>query len=288
MKILSFGETLWDVYTDYALIGGAPLNFAAHAALQGADSWLVTGFGTDELGEKALSIIKDFGINTDYITISKEKSTGKCLITFDKNSTPSYNLLDDAAYDFIQTPDIKNEHFDILAFGTMALRHENNIKTIKDIIGMDIFKNIYTDLNIRPPFYSEETIRICLENATIVKISDEELPVVLDAIKINETDVKNAMQILAKKYPQLKLILITCGANGAFLYDTKAKKEYFTPAAKTEFVSAVGAGDSFGATFLVSLHNGKSIPDCLSLASKVSAFVVSKNDAVPKYNINNI
>jgi len=287
MKILSFGEMLWDVYTDSALIGGAPLNLAAHAALQGAEAWAVTGLGTDELGEKALSIVKDFGINTDYITICNEKPTGRCLVTFDENSVPSYNLLDDTAYDFIKTPNIEDESFDVLAFGTLSLRHENNIRTIKEIISMGVCKNIYCDLNIRPPFYSEDTIRLCLENATIAKISDEELPVVLDAIGMKEKSVNNAMPILAEKYPQLKLILITCGEKGAFLYNTTEKKEYYTPVTKTEFVSAVGAGDSFGATFLVALHDGKSIPDCLSIASKVSAFVVSKADAVPKYDINN-
>ena len=32
MKLLSFGEVLWDVYPEDRFIGGAPLNFAAHCA----------------------------------------------------------------------------------------------------------------------------------------------------------------------------------------------------------------------------------------------------------------
>ncbi len=32
MKILSFGEIIWDVYEDKKCIGGAPFNFAAHCA----------------------------------------------------------------------------------------------------------------------------------------------------------------------------------------------------------------------------------------------------------------
>ena len=30
MKLLSFGEIIWDVYPDEKYLGGAPLNFAAH------------------------------------------------------------------------------------------------------------------------------------------------------------------------------------------------------------------------------------------------------------------
>ena len=33
-KVIAFGEVLWDVYPDKATLGGAPLNLAAHAALQ--------------------------------------------------------------------------------------------------------------------------------------------------------------------------------------------------------------------------------------------------------------
>ena len=32
MKILSFGEIIWDIYSDKKCIGGAPFNFAAHCA----------------------------------------------------------------------------------------------------------------------------------------------------------------------------------------------------------------------------------------------------------------
>lgn len=289
MKILSFGEILWDVFPDGAFIGGAPLNLAAHTALQGADSRVVSAVGDDDYKEKTLNEVKALGVKTDYISILTSKITGKCLVSFDENHVPSYNLLDDVAYDYIQVPEISSDaRFDILAFGTLALRHENNIATLKELIGMEVCENIYSDLNIRPPFYSDESIRFCVENANIVKISDEELPTVLDALNIENTDIEGAVKSLTKKYSQLKIIIITCGENGAYCYDVKNCKMHYTPAEKTKFISAVGAGDSFGATFLVEYFKGKSIPECLALAAKVSAFVVSCNGAVPQYDINKL
>ena len=58
MKVLSFGEVLWDVYTDGAVLGGAPLNFAAHTSIQGAESYLISAVGNDELGRKTLEEVK--------------------------------------------------------------------------------------------------------------------------------------------------------------------------------------------------------------------------------------
>ena len=286
MKILSFGEIIWDVYSDGAFIGGAPLNLAAHAALQGADAWAVSAVGDDELGKKAFAKVKELGVKTEYIGIS-DKTTGKCLVTLDENSIPSYNVLENTAYDYIDVPVFKDgEEFDILAFGTLALRGENNIKTLKKLIDMKISDKIYSDLNIRPPFYSERSIRFCLENAHIVKISDEELPTVLEMIDVPCTDTENAMKILSEKYPQLEYILITCGDKGAYCYDTD--NIYFVSATKTDVASTVGAGDSFGATFLVELLKGKTIPECLNMASRVSAFVVSQSGAVPYYDIKSL
>ena len=46
-------------------------------------------------------------------------------------------------------------------------------------------------------------------------------------------------------------------------------------------VSTVGAGDSYGAAFLVSYLSGRSIPECLLRATEVSAEVVSRAEALP-------
>jgi len=39
MKILMFGEILWDVYPEEKHIGGAPLNCGAHLARHGGDDY---------------------------------------------------------------------------------------------------------------------------------------------------------------------------------------------------------------------------------------------------------
>ena len=94
-------------------------------------------------------------------------------------------------------------------------------------------------------------------------------------------------QCLCESYPQLKVVIITKGEHGSMVY-VKEGKDYHIAAKKVEVVSTVGAGDSFSATFLANYLKDESIETCLEMATKVSAFVVSKKDAIPDYTIENL
>ena len=81
MKILSFGEIIWDVYgPSERTLGGAPLNFAAYAAMAGADVYLASAVGDDAIGREAVESVKELGIDCRYVSVS-EKVTGQCLVT---------------------------------------------------------------------------------------------------------------------------------------------------------------------------------------------------------------
>ena len=286
MKLLSFGEIIWDIFDKSAYIGGAPLNLAAHAAMQGSNACIVSCVGDDRLGREAISEIEKTGVKTDYVSVCN-KPTGQCIVILDEHAVPSYNLIPDAAYDYITiNPALFSEKFDILSFGTLSLRKRHNITTLKKLISQENYKEIFTDLNIRKPFYSGESILFCLQNATIVKISDEELPVVTDMIIGEKLLPEAAALAIAKKFSNLKIIIITKGENGSMAYDCTKKKFYSCNAVKTKVVSTVGAGDSFGATFLTQYFRTTDIDYSLNIASKVSGFVVSVKEAVPNYNIN--
>ena len=282
MKILSFGEIIWDVYESEKFIGGAPLNLAAHCSKQGAESFMLSAVGNDDLGSDALNEVKSFNVKTDFVSVNEEKETGKCIVTLNENGVPSYNVLTDVAYDYIKVPDnISELQFDVFCFGTLALRSEENLKTVKSILENGKIEKIYCDINIRPPFFSDVTILFALENANILKISDEELHYVYNACDFNDENSK--LSSLAESYNNLEFILLTQGENGATVYDCKNKKTYTENAPKVEIASTVGAGDSFGATFICEYYKTKNIKKSLKKATEISAFVVSKKEAIPEY-----
>lgn len=282
--LLAFGEILWDVYPEEKFLGGASLNFAAHFAKFGHKADMLSALGNDALGEEARAKLVEWKLDHRFVPALGEKETGKCLVTLDENSIPSYNLLNDVAYDYISCDEVSRS-FDVLYFGTLALRSDYNFASLKALLARQSFGEIFVDVNIRPPFYSEKTVRFAVQNATILKISQEELPTVAALLGSDErTDHVAFAASLARHYPNLKCIIITLGGDGAYALLCKRGESAFCPAEKVSVKSTVGAGDSFGAAFVSEYLSGKSLAACLKTASAVAGFVVSQTAAVPDYD----
>lgn len=286
MKVLSFGEVLWDVYPDGKYIGGAPFNFAAHFARMGAEVFMISSVGNDPLGEETLNEIKRQNISTEFVSRVPKKETGRCLVTLGENGLPQYNLLSDVAYDYIGFPCLRDS-FDLLCFGTLALRSEHNKNCLKRLVSEKKFGDIFVDINIRPPFFTADSVTFALENATLLKISDEELGTVLKIAEISGGNHSEICKNLSRKFRNLKLIIITCGENGSFCFKSENGEEFFCSAEPAKVVSTVGAGDSFSAAFLSKYCKNGDIKNALSFASRLSAFVVSNAGAVPEYEAKN-
>lgn len=282
MKILAFGEIIFDILNGNASMGGAPLNFCAHAVRAGAEAYLLSAVGEDALGDEALKKIPRYGVSAEYITRSKEYPTGSCVVSLDRAGVPSYKITENTAYDSIIVHKELPEELDALYFGTLALRSSRNRKTLKKLLKGNEFGEVFVDLNIRPPFYSKESVLMGLENATILKVSEEELPLVMRIVFGGGYTIDTAIYVLSHKFPNLKLILLTRGERGSLAYDQYDGKIYTCDAVKIEVVSTVGAGDSFSATFLVNYLRGDSCKVSLQKASEVSAYVVSREGAIPE------
>ena len=204
MKILSFGEILWDIYPDRKCIGGAPLNFAAHLAKHGERVYMLSAVGDDALGHEAIACLGKWGCSAKYVSVLKDRPTGCCLVTLDEQSVPGYELLPDVAYDHIPLKTV-SDRFDLLYFGTLALRSDENFAVLKRLLRENAFPEILVDVNVRAPFCSKASVRFSAERATVLKISAEELPVVADYLEIPyKADHKTFSKTLADRYAQLK------------------------------------------------------------------------------------
>jgi sugar/nucleoside kinase (ribokinase family) len=116
----------------------------------------------------------------------------------------------------------------------------------------------------------------------ILKINEDELKYVLENIVGSSyNDLLYCLKLVSTEFENLKLILYTCGENGAYAYRKGEDILYFCPAKKVKVVSTVGAGDSFGAVFLTEYLKGKNIDTCLIKATERSGRVVACDEAVP-------
>ena len=92
---------------------------------------------------------------------------------------------------------------------------------------------------------------------------------------------KNILFICGGAFPDLEEIIVTYGEKGAYAFSTTEDKIFYAPAKEVSVVSTVGAGDSFGAAYLVSRFKGRNIEESLKRATEVSAKVVSIEEAIP-------
>ena len=242
---------------------------------------MASAIGEDDLGKQAIQKLKSWNVNTDYVNVDKQLQTGQCIVKLDEKGIPTYNLLRNVAYDHIECR-AENEQFDALYFGTLSLRDSDNLISLKNLLKNNLFKEVFVDVNIRPPFYSKDSILFALDNATIIKISDEELPILLKTVYGDLSDGKNVFSVLSESFRNLKMIILTMGEKGSVAYDCRKNEKYEMGAKKVTVVSTVGAGDSFSAAFMYSYLSGKNIEECLREASELSAFVVSQKDAIPE------
>lgn len=279
--IAGIGEILWDLFPDGGRLGGAPANFACHCNQLGAEAYPVSCIGDDELGLQTRAQLERLGVNTRYLQESREHETGKVLVSLDESGKPSYQIPEGVAFDFLTfTPELKSlaQSLDAVCFGVLSQRSARTRGTIYRFLrempqgSVKIF-----DVNLREPFFSKERIESSLQLATVLKLSDEELPVLADYFDL-KGDVIDQLTDLRSHF-KLNLIAYTRGPDGSILIGEEGV--YETPGLEITAVDSVGAGDSFTAALCTGLLAGMSLTDINIFANKVAAFVCSSNGACP-------
>ena len=286
-KILSFGEIIWDVYENESLIGGASLNFAAHAKRCGGESFMISAVGNDKLGKDAIRIIKNLQVDERFIKTTAFP-TGKCEVTLNECGIPCYNVLENTAFDNIVLSDediekIKNQQFDALYFGTLTQRNAVSKAALEKLCKSCTFREIICDINLRKNCYNKSSAKFCIENATILKISDEEEPLLreLGLYSVSGLSYESIAKAITSAFPNIKILIITLGAKGSFVYESEKQSGFLFDGEKAQVVSTVGAGDSYTAAWCVSFLSGESVTQATEKATKLSAYVVSHKDAIP-------
>ncbi len=286
MKALSFGEILWDIFPDSRCLGGAPLNVAGHLARLGVEACIVSALGKDPLGSEALELMKANHIDTRYVESLPDIETGFTRIKLTAG-IPEYEFNFPCAWDSIALAPrhkeaILAEKWDVFCFGTLSQRSETSRVTLREILQKIDPAIVFCDINLRKQFYSREILEWSLEHSDILKMNDEESPIVSSLLRESAVfDEKELYAWLIEKFA-LKGILVTRGKKGVSAYFDG--KEYAHTPSDVKVVDTVGAGDSFSAAFLVSLFTGKSIPRALELATDLADFVVSRSGALPEYD----
>jgi len=318
VKILAFGEILWDMLPSGKKLGGAPVNFLYHASTVGADVRALTRIGKDALGEEIFENVKRLNLSTELLQIDPEAQTGVVEVSLDANGTPSYQIVQNVAWDNIEIDDEtsgKIENFfaenapSALCFGSLALRTANNARSFRSLLELvpSAVKR-FCDLNLRAPFYSSDVVSFAMQAADVFKLNDDEAleldslfgvktidPSFVEALKdpnvraklvscaAEEYEVKRAFRDWATYWQErcdIETIVLTCGANGAFIFSRTETQ--FAPSEPTIVKDSVGAGDAFAAICAVGLLRNVPLQTIVQAASKRAAFVCAQDGGTPR------
>ncbi|MCA9194971.1 MAG: carbohydrate kinase [Planctomycetales bacterium] len=280
-KVIGVGELLWDLLPEGKKLGGAPANFSYHAHALGADSHILSAVGSDELGSRAIAQLQSLGLNVDLIQIHQSLPTGTVSVALDRQGSPSFVIHEGVAWDEVAlTPAsrLAVSGADIVCFGSLAQRCQVSRNTIAQLLDATSRETLRIfDVNLRQEFYTPTVLKNSLCACNVLKLNDQELPILAGLIGITGTE-ESQMQQLVEEY-ELALGVLTLGSRGSLV--VTPEKVSRKPAKQIEIADTVGAGDAFTAALAISFWARKPLESCHELASELAAYVCTQVGAMP-------
>lgn len=288
-KIAAFGELLWDLLPSRKVLGGAPANFIYRINSFGDHGTLLSKVGNDKAGRVARETLRNMGVSDENVQTDYYFPTGSVKVKIDEFGNADYHILTDVAYDHIEINTEMMDAFsqaDCVCFGTLVQRYGISKNTLRELIheAPDVVK--FLDINLRKKCYTATSIEDSLKMADILKTNDNELLITKELLGLKNENLKKLAQEVIEKY-NLKIILCTLGANGAFCITDK-NEFFYDPGHEIELVDTVGSGDAFSAGFVHYYMNGHPINEALRFGNAAGAMVATTTGATTPIGKNEI
>ncbi len=301
--ILCCGEALIDMlprqspdgepaFAPYA--GGAIFNSAIALGRLGVPTEFFSGLSSDLFGQQIRDVLAASNVGSRYANLSGRPTT-LAFVRLD-NGHATYTFYDEnTAGRMLTEADVPTlgDDIDAMLFGAISLIPEPCGSAYEALMKREHQHRVMMfDPNIRPGFIQDKQAHLgrmhrMLAMADIVKLSDEDLA------WFGETGSHDEIAAdWLSKGP--KLVIITKGSKGATGYSGRHTVSV-TPE-KVTVVDTVGAGDTFNAGVLASLHeqnvltkaaiselSESAVEAALSLGGRAAAVTVSRAGANPPW-----
>jgi fructokinase len=277
-NVIGIGELLWDVFTEGKELGGAPANFAYHTNLLGGNSTIISALGNDEQGKEIRRVLDEKKLNN--LINNVDYPTGWVSVALN-DGIPNYIIHENVAWDYIELNEgavAVLKRADAICFGSLSQRSKvsfNATQKAINIVPKTALKVL--DVNLRQSFYSKSILEESLKCANVLKLNDEELVVLSEMFKLPNSQKEACIQLLNQF--NLKLLALTNGSKGSILFMGDEISMY--PVPKIKVVDTIGAGDSFTASMIMGMLNGKPLKQIHKEATEHAAKVCMYQGATP-------
>jgi len=288
-RILVVGEVLWDHFPDSVRLGGAALNFAAHAKRLGQEPLLISAVGTDELGDEALRAISALGLDSSFIQRSELFKTGIASVHLGPSDHTSFVIARPAAYDAVELSSADLQHIiewrpKWVYYGTLFPSRIAANDVLQRVLEATPQASRLYDLNLRPGFDSPELVCELLQHASVVKLNEDELRAVHEFTGL-PADTKGFCCAGIERYGW-RAVCVTLGSRGCAIL---AGGEYVeADGCPVDVADSVGAGDAFAAAFMHGIISNWSTPTIAGFSNRVAALVASAPGAIPDWALKRV
>jgi len=267
-----FGETL--VGSDFDMgPGGKGSNQAVGTARLGAKSYFAGIIGDDKLGEIAIELYANEGVDTTYLKRTTKMPTGVGFI-----------ILNEAGENGI-----------ILNMGANKLMDAAFVDQVEEQIAKSDVVMSVLELPVEPAARAMELgkkqgVRTILNPAPATKLDDEVLRNI-DYLTPNETELRILMGLapddptptsdLAKQLRERGVgnLIVTMGEKGALVLTDDTLTQ--VPGVTVDVVDTTGAGDAFNSGLAVALAEGRDLIEAVRYANCAGAITCTKLGVIP-------
>ena len=254
---------------------GAPAIFIDQIARLGQACAMIGCVGADDFGTLNVERLRTDGVDVSAIEVHPDVPTGTAFVTYQENGERHFvfNIRHSASGHLKLGPPARSmiEHCDHLHVMGSSLFTPGLVEATR--IAVERVKqrggSISFDPNIRSELSKGSTLAeffdFVLDNCDILLPSGSELQLLTSV-----DDERSAIAALLGR--GIAAIVVKAGAEGARYYDRDSSM--VSPAFHVEEVDPTGAGDCFGATFIVCRLLGKDVVESLRYANAAGARAV--------------
>ncbi|MGZ8183523.1 MAG: carbohydrate kinase family protein [Methylobacter sp.] len=288
--IAIFGEVLIDQFPDgQQILGGAPFNVAWHLQAFNQQPCFISRVGRDAAGDKIRQAMLAWGMAVENLACDPDHPTGTVQVTID-NGEPSYEILADQAYDFIDDQLDSDRQFSVIYHGTLALRNRVSEQALRDLTARSPRQfptglrhkhhpwryqgKVFIDVNLRAPWWHKESVNHWLGKAHWAKLNDDELTLLASP----QNTLQQSMRLFLEQH-ELEVLVVTCGSQGALALSQDGEFIEVAPTADLAVVDTVGAGDAFAAVLLLGMQHGWPLQPAMERAQSFASALVTQRGA---------
>ena len=235
--------------------GGAPCNVLAMLRKLDRRCAFVGKVGNDMFGHQLKAVAEEAGIDMGALRMDDAVHTTLAFVKTYEDGDRDFSFYRNPGADMMLTEDelpmdmIRDTR--IFHFGTLSMTHGAVRQATRAAVlaAKEAGAIISFDPNLRPPLWdslNEARAQMLwgLSQADVVKIADNEIEFLTDT-----SDYEKGARLLRERYPGIRLLNVTAGANGSYAFC--GDRKIFVPSFLLGgTIETTGAGDTFCASVL--------------------------------------